>query len=383
MQLSTFKFLKRTIKANIDILILRCGDSYSCVKDNNNVRTRRACVQAGMPRRRTSMNLQETTTTPSVSRRRILSAGAGMASVVAAISSLPSGAAAATPGAPSHGAPGRLHDGNYVKAKDGTDIYVKDWGTGTPVVFSHGWPLSADAWDAQMLFLVNEGYRVIAHDRRGHGRSGQPSAGNDMDTYADDMAAVLDALDVHHAMLVGHSTGGGEVAHYIGRDGSKRVAKAVLIGAVPPQMVKSATNPGGLPMSVFDGIRDGMAANRSQFYLDLATPFFGFNRPNAKVSQGLVQDFWRQGMQGSIKGQYECVKQFSEVDYTEDLKSIDVPTLILHGDDDQIVPIDDSARLSAKIIRNARLKEYPGAPHGMCSTNAAQVNADLLAFLKS
>jgi non-heme chloroperoxidase len=328
------------------------------------------------------MNLQENTTAPSVSRRRILSAGAGMAGAVAAISSLSAGTAAATSGAASHGAAGGLHGGNYVKAKDGTDIYVKDWGTGTPVVFSHGWPLSADAWDAQMLFLVDHGYRVIAHDRRGHGRSGQPSAGNDMDTYADDMAVVLDALDVHHAMLVGHSTGGGEVAHYIGRHGSKRVAKVVLIGAVPPQMVKSATNPGGLPMSVFDGIRDGMAANRSQFYLDLATPFYGFNRPNAKVSQGLVQDFWRQGMQGSIKGQYECVKQFSEVDYTDDLKRIDVPTLILHGDDDQIVPIDDSAHLSVKIIRNARLKEYPGAPHGMCSTNAPQVNTDLLAFLK-
>ncbi|WP_429565463.1 alpha/beta fold hydrolase [Paraburkholderia sp. MM6662-R1] len=252
-----------------------------------------------------------------------------------------------------------------------------------PVVFSHGWPLSADAWDAQMLFLVNQGYRVIAHDRRGHGRSGQPSEGNDMNTYADDLAAVLDALDVKGAMLVGHFTGGGEVAHYIGRHGEKRVAKAVLIGAVPPQMVKSANNPNGLPMSVFDNIRAGVAANRSQFYLDLATPFYGFNRPDAKVSQGLVQDFWRQGMAGSIKGQYECIKQFSEVDYTDDLKKISVPTLILHGDDDQIVPIDDSAKLSAKIVKNATLKVYKGAPHGMCSTHVDQVNADLLAFLKS
>ncbi|MGV2290188.1 alpha/beta hydrolase [Trinickia sp. YCB016] len=320
---------------------------------------------------------------PSVSRRRLLSASAGMAGAAAAFSTL-SASAASTAGTAhaSHAASGGRHEGNYVKAKDGTEIFFKDWGTGTPVVFSHGWPLSADAWDPQMLFLVNQGYRVIAHDRRGHGRSGQSSGGNDMDTYADDLAAVLDALDVRNAMLVGHSTGGGEVAHYIGRHGSKRVAKAVLIGAVPPQMVKSATNPGGLDMSVFDGIRAQVAANRSQFYLDLATPFYGFNRPNAKISQGLIQEFWREGMQGSIKGQYECVKQFSEVDYTEDLKKIDVPTLILHGDDDQIVPIDDSAKLSAKIVKNATLKIYAGAPHGMCSTHADKVNEDLLAFLK-
>ncbi|AUT65307.1 MULTISPECIES: alpha/beta fold hydrolase [Paraburkholderia] len=271
---------------------------------------------------------------------------------------------------------------NFVKAKDGTDIFFKDWGTGTPVVFSHGWPLSADAWDPQMLFLVNQGYRVIAHDRRGHGRSGQASGGNDMDTYADDLAAVLDALDVTNAMLVGHSTGGGEVAHYLGRHGSKRVAKAVLIGAVPPLMLKTANNPGGLPMSVFDGIRAGVAANRSQFYLDLATPFYGFNRPNAQVSQGLIEDFWRQGMAGSVKGQYECIRQFSEVDYTDDLKKIDVPTLFLHGDDDQIVPIDASAKLASKLVKNATLKVYAGAPHGMCSTHVEQVNADLLSFLK-
>ncbi|BCZ82553.1 non-heme chloroperoxidase [Paraburkholderia terrae] len=271
---------------------------------------------------------------------------------------------------------------NFVKAKDGTDIFFKDWGTGTPVVFSHGWPLSADAWDPQMLFLVNQGYRVIAHDRRGHGRSGQASGGNDMDTYADDLAAVLDALDVTNAMLVGHSTGGGEVAHYLGRHGSKRVAKAVLIGAVPPLMLKTAGNPGGLPMSVFDGIRAGVAANRSQFYLDLATPFYGFNRPNAQVSQGLIEDFWRQGMAGSVKGQYECIRQFSEVDYTDDLKKIDVPTLFLHGDDDQIVPIDASAKLASKLVKNATLKVYAGAPHGMCSTHVEQVNADLLSFLK-
>jgi non-heme chloroperoxidase len=271
---------------------------------------------------------------------------------------------------------------NFVKAKDGTDIFFKDWGTGTPVVFSHGWPLSADAWDPQMLFLVNQGYRVIAHDRRGHGRSGQASGGNDIDTYADDLAAVLDALDVTNAMLVGHSTGGGEVAHYIGRHGSKRVAKAVLIGAVPPLMLKTADNPGGLPMSVFDGIRTGVAANRSQFFLDLATPFYGFNRPDAQVSQGLIEDFWRQGMAGSIKGQYECIRQFSEVDYTDDLKKIDVPTLFLHGDDDQIVPIDASAKPASRLVKNATLKVYAGAPHGMCSTHAEQVNADLLSFLK-
>jgi len=330
------------------------------------------------------MNTRENQT-PSVSRRRLLSAGASVAGAVAAMSSLPANAASAATGKGAHGGGirhGQREFGDFVKAKDGTDIFFKDWGTGTPVVFSHGWPLSADAWDPQMIFLVNQGYRVIAHDRRGHGRSGQSSEGNDMDTYVDDLAAVLDALDVRNAMLVGHSTGGGEVAHYIGRHGSKRVAKAVLIGAVPPQMVKSAGNPGGLPMSVFDGIREGVAGNRSQFYIDLATPFYGFNRSNAKVSQGLVQDFWRQGMQGSIKGQYECIKQFSEVDYTDDLKKIDVPTLFLHGDDDQIVPIDDSARLGVKIVRNATLKVYPGAPHGMCSTHVDQVNADLLAFLK-
>ncbi|MEI5998953.1 alpha/beta hydrolase [Paraburkholderia bengalensis] len=276
----------------------------------------------------------------------------------------------------------RAQGGSFVTAKDGTEIFFKDWGTGTPVVFSHGWPLCADAWDPQMLFLVNQGYRVIAHDRRGHGRSGQSSDGNDMDTYADDLAAVLDALDVKNAMLVGHSTGGGEVAHYIGRHGSQRVAKVVLIGAVPPLMLKTAANPGGLPIDVFDGIRKGVAANRSQFFLDLAAPFYGFNRPNASVSQGLVQEFWRQGMAGSIKGHYECVKQFSEVDYTEDLKKIDVPTLILHGDDDQIVPIDASAKRSVEFVKNATLKVYPGASHGMCSTHVDQINADLLAFLQ-
>jgi non-heme chloroperoxidase len=272
---------------------------------------------------------------------------------------------------------------NTIQSKDGTQIFYKDWGTGRPVVFSHGWPLDADAWDAQMLFLASHGLRVIAHDRRGHGRSGQPWNGNDMDTYADDLAALIEHLDLKQATLVGHSTGGGEVAHYIGRHGSKRVAKAVLIGAVPPLMLKTAENPGGLPMEVFDTIRNGVVANRSQFYKDLAVPFYGYNRPNAKVSQGVVDEFWREGMLGSIKGQYDCIKQFSEVDYTEDLKKIDVPTLILHGDDDQIVPIDNAGRLSAKIVKNATLKVYPGAPHGMCTTEADKVNADLLGFINT
>ncbi|MPW20373.1 alpha/beta fold hydrolase [Paraburkholderia sp. CNPSo 3157] len=268
-----------------------------------------------------------------------------------------------------------------ITTKDGTQIFYKDWGSGRPVVFSHGWPLDADAWDAQMLFLLQKGFRVIAHDRRGHGRSGQPSNGNDMDTYADDLAALLDALDIQGATLVGHSTGGGEVAHYIGRHGTKRVAKAVLIGAVPPLMIKTAANPGGLPLDVFDGIRKGVADNRAQFYKDLAIPFFGFNRPSAKVSQGTIDAFWAQGMAGSIHGQYLCIREFSEVDYTEDLKKFDVPTLILHGDDDQIVPIDAAGRKSAEIVKNATFKVYEGSPHGMCVTEADKVNADLLAFI--
>ncbi|WP_404994263.1 alpha/beta fold hydrolase [Cupriavidus pauculus] len=270
----------------------------------------------------------------------------------------------------------------FVTAKDGTEIFYKDWGKGRPIVFSHGWPLSSDAWDAQLQFFLLQGFRVIAHDRRGHGRSGQPSDGNNMDTYADDLAAVLDKLDVRDAALVGHSTGGGEVAHYIGRHGTRRVSQAVLIGAVPPQMLKTATNPGGLPIDVFDGIRKGVAENRSQFYRDLAMPFHGYNRPGAKPVQGTIDAFWLQGMSGGLKGQYECIKEFSEVDYTEDLKKIDVPTLILHGEDDQIVPIDNAGRLSAKIVKNAVLKTYPGFSHGMCAVNADVINADLLAFFK-
>ncbi|CAJ0869046.1 Non-heme chloroperoxidase [Ralstonia sp. LMG 32965] len=270
-----------------------------------------------------------------------------------------------------------------ITTQDGTRIFYKDWGNGKPVVFSHGWPLNADAWDAQMLFLVQKGFRVIAHDRRGHGRSDQPSQGNNMDTYADDLAALLDALDIQGATLVGHSTGGGEVAHYIGRHGTKRVARAVLIGAVPPIMLKTAANPNGLPMDVFDGIRKGVADNRSQFYRDLATPFFGFNRPGAEVSQGTIDAFWAQGMTGGIHGQYLCIKEFSEVDYTEDLKKIDVPVLFLHGDDDQIVPIDNSAKLGVELVKNGTLKVYPGGSHGMCVTEADKVNADLLAFLST
>src|SRR6202051_2756574 len=272
---------------------------------------------------------------------------------------------------------------NMITTKDGTKIYFKDWGTGRPVVFSHGWPLSADAWDAQMIFLGQHGYRVIAHDRRGHGRSEQSWNGNDMDTYADDLAALMETLDLRNATLVGHSTGGGEVARYIGRHGSKRIAKAVLIAAVPPLMLKTKNNPGGLPISAFDQIRASVVADRSQFFKDLSLPFYGYNRSGAKTSQGVRDSFWLQGMQASIKGAYDCIKAFSETDQTDDLKKFDVPTLILQGDDDQIVPLADSGLLQSKLIRDATLKVYPGAPHGLCTTHADQVNADLLTFLKS
>jgi len=266
--------------------------------------------------------------------------------------------------------------------RDGTTIFYKDWGKGQPIVFSHGWPLSSDDWDAQMLFFGQQGYRVIAHDRRGHGHSTQTWDGNDMDTYADDLAQLTKKLDLRDAIHVGHSTGGGEVARYIGRHGSKRVAKAVLIGAVPPIMLKTATNPGGLPIDVFDQIRAGVAANRAQFYKDLTLPFYGYNRPGAKVSEGIRERWWLQGMMGGVKSQYDCIKAFSETDFTEDLKKIDIPTLILHGDDDQIVPIADSALLSAKLVKDSTLKVYPGLPHGMCTTNPEQINADMLAFFR-
>jgi non-heme chloroperoxidase len=268
-------------------------------------------------------------------------------------------------------------------AKDGAQIYYKDWGSGQPIVFHHGWPLSADDWDAQMMFFLAQGYRVIAHDRRGHGRSSQTDTGNEMDTYAADVAELAVRLDLRNAIHVGHSTGGGEVARYVARHGAGRVAKAVLIGAVPPIMVKSEKNPGGTPIEVFDGFRSALLANRAQFFRDVpAGPFYGFNRPGAKVSQGVVDNWWRQGMMGGAKAHYDCIKAFSETDFTEDLKAIDVPVFIMHGDDDQIVPIADSALLSAKLVRNGTLKVYPGLPHGMCTTHPELINRDLLAFVR-
>ena len=271
-----------------------------------------------------------------------------------------------------------------ITTKDGTEIFYKDWGSGQPIVFHHGWPLSADDWDAQMMFFLGQGYRVIAHDRRGHGRSSQTDTGNEMDTYAADVIELAKALDLKGAVHIGHSTGGGEVAHYVARAEPGRVAKAVLIGAVPPVMLKSDKNPGGLPMEVFDGFRAALAANRAQFYRDVPSgPFYGFNRPGVTVYPGVIDNWWRQGMAGGIKAHYDCIKAFSETDFTEDLQKIDVPVLVMHGDDDQIVPIADSAMLSSKLVKNGTLKVYPGFPHGMCTTHADVINPDLLAFIKA
>ena len=272
---------------------------------------------------------------------------------------------------------------DHIKVKDGTKIFFKDWGTGRPIVFHHGWPLSADDWDGQMMFFLERGFRVIAHDRRGHGRSTQTATGNEMNTYAADVAELAAALDLKDAIHVGHSTGGGEVARYVARHGKGRVSKAVLISAVPPVMIKSERNPGGLPREVFDGIREGTGYRRSQFYMELTLPFYGYNRAGAKVSEEIRRNWWRQGMMGGVKAQFDCVKAFSETDFTEDLQSIEVPTLVMHGDDDQIVPYADSAPLSVKLLKHGALKTYPGFPHGMPTTEAARINADLFAFIKS
>ncbi|MBM3093561.1 alpha/beta fold hydrolase [Ensifer sp. T173] len=272
---------------------------------------------------------------------------------------------------------------SFITTKDGTNIFYKDWGKGQPIVFSHGWPLSGDAWEAQMLFFGQNGYRVIAHDRRGHGRSDQPWDGNNMDQYADDLAELIEKLDLKDAILIGHSTGGGEVAHYIGRHGSGRVAKVVLVGAVPPLMLKTAANPEGTPIEVFDGIRKGTAGDRSQFFKELTLPFYGFNLEGAKMNDGLRESFWLQGMAGSIKGHYDCIREFSEVDYTDDLKKIDRPTLVIHGDDDQIVPFAASASKTAKIVRDAKLIVYKGGAHGLAQIEPDKFNADVLAFIKA
>jgi non-heme chloroperoxidase len=323
--------------------------------------------------------------TSGTTRRGLITTGA-MAAALAV--TLPALAAQQTQGSATAAAAGKS-DGHasgsgMLTVKDGTQIFYKDWGSGQPIVFHHGWPLSSDDWDAQMLFFLSKGFRVIAHDRRGHGRSSQTAVGNEMDTYAADVAELMAHLNIRNAVHVGHSTGGGEVARYVARHGRGRVAKAVLIGAVPPIMLRTAKNPGGIPMDVFDGLRKAVADNRTQFYREFPSgPFYGFNRPGAKLSEAIVDNWWRQGMNGGVKAQYDCIKAFSETDFTDDLKNIEVPTLVLHGEDDQIVPIADSAHLSIKLLRHGTLKTYPGLPHGMCTTHGDVINADLLAFIKA
>lgn len=316
------------------------------------------------------------------SRRQALIAGTGVSAAFALSNSPLMAVASAAPA--SHTRPGAATESGYVTAKDGAQIFYKDWGEGTPIVFHHGWPLSADDWDAQMMFFASQGYRVIAHDRRGHGRSTQTTSGNDMDTYASDVAELVEHLDLKGAIHVGHSAGGGEVARYVAKAKPGRVSKAALISAVTPHMLKTDANPNGVPVSVFDGFRQAIAANRAQFYLDVPTgPFYGFNRSGAKISQGLIQNWWRQGMMGGARGQYDCVKALSETDFTGDLKNIRVPTLVMHGEDDQVVPIAISSLLAVKLLPQGTLKTYPGLPHGMPATNPDKINADLLAFIRT